>query len=102
VQTFFLALSKEKRSLVSCVPKELTNPAIVVTEDSLSTPTCTLLKGQSHEKVREISVWGIRITMGAESITRAKSIACGRFTANYYTLKLVFWQTKVMVLKDSV
>jgi hypothetical protein len=32
----------------------------------------------------------------------AKSIARGRFTANYYTLKLVFWQTKVMVLKDSV
>jgi hypothetical protein len=30
--------------------------------------------------------------MGAESITRAKSIARGRFTANYYTLKLVFWQ----------
>jgi hypothetical protein len=40
--------------------------------------------------------------MGAESITRAKSIARGLFTANYYTLKLVFWQTKVMVLKDSV
>jgi hypothetical protein len=40
--------------------------------------------------------------MGAESITRAKSIARGRFAANYYTLNLVFWQTKVMVLKDSV
>jgi hypothetical protein len=24
----------------------------------------------------------------------AKSIARGRFTANYYTLKLVFWQTE--------
>jgi hypothetical protein len=36
------------------------------------------------------------------AITRAKSIAHGRFTANYYTLKQVFWQTKVMVLKDSV
>jgi hypothetical protein len=40
--------------------------------------------------------------MGAESITRAKSIARGRFTANYYTLKLIFWQTKVMALKESV
>jgi hypothetical protein len=37
-----------------------------------------------------------KFTMGAKSIAR------GRFTANYYTLKLVFWQTKVMVLKDSV
>jgi hypothetical protein len=33
---------------------------------------------------------------------RKKYIARGRFTANYSTLKLVFWQTKVMVLKDSV
>jgi hypothetical protein len=40
--------------------------------------------------------------MGAESITHMTSIARGRFTANYYTLKLVFWQTKVMDLKDSV
>jgi hypothetical protein len=40
--------------------------------------------------------------MGAESITCAKSIARGRLAANYYTLKLFFWQTKVMVLKDSV
>jgi hypothetical protein len=40
--------------------------------------------------------------MGAKSITRAKSIARRRFTANYDTLKIVFLQTKVMVLKECV
>jgi hypothetical protein len=38
-------------------------------------------------------------TMGAESITRAKSIARGCFAANYDTLKVVFWQIQVIVLK---
>jgi hypothetical protein len=41
--------------------------------------------------------------MGAENITRAESIVRGmHFAANHYKLKLVFWQTKVMVLKGSV
>jgi hypothetical protein len=50
----------------------------------------------SHDQQGKRHVQFFQGTMGAKSIAR------GSFTANYYTLKLVFWQTKVMVLKDSV